>query len=648
MIGSGHRFGRGRAGPGLHRVGSGCRGRRRRRRGVHRRGVGHVGTSNDRTGRGQASGPMGGARRLIAPPTDRRSAAGVAAMAVALVLVGVLPVIESGPADATAAESATVAPALNVTPSSGLVDNQTVSVVATGASPGTTYVAAECDPTAFTLLGRGASPADGCEARHNSVITVDAGGVAATTLQPQAVLTTSLGSSDCRVVQCFVAVEALHSTGGPSILVQNITFATGACDRRGSCTPPHDAWDPSLGGTASAGTASAGTASAGAASATGRAPSRSAVAGHPVSLTVTAGLAGDLTTGDAVTGPYGGAFPAPEVPAAPEQGEGLLRLALSAPHTSWGNLHPSSVVVDATLTDLTTSTNLGTQQFVLFAGSSPFVYAGFTGPVTTADRYEVTVAAEPAHPRGGESWPTGPSAPRVLVADRQLEVVAPANPQYLATAYAPVMFGRSTSALHDVPLLVDATATPAGGGTTQLSYTFIWSHEDSRYRLRPLPRVGHLGADDRHRERHRLHRCRGRLHVGGHLPMGRRARHRIPGQPGRAPGGGRAVHRGVGRPSPDPAGRHRQQRLLGGRHHAVPVPAGAGTRPRPRADPGVGDGRPPLHLPGLGSGGGPLVRGRLDRPPLPRARGRPAVRHHRPRRLRVRSFVARRRTPAVG
>ncbi len=55
----------------------------------------------------------------------------------------------------------------------------------------------------------------------------------------------------------------------------------------------------------------------------------------------------------------------------------------------------------------------------------------------------------------------------------------PTDPQYLAMAYAPVMFGRSTSALHDVPLLVDATATPAGGGSTQLSYTFIWSHEDA-------------------------------------------------------------------------------------------------------------------------------------------------------------------------
>ena len=41
------------------------------------------------------------------------------------------------------------------------------------------------------------------------------------------------------------------------------------------------------------------------------------------------------------------------------------------------------------------------------------------------------------------------------------------------------MYGRSTSALHDVPLLVDATATPAAAGATQLSYTFIWSHEDA-------------------------------------------------------------------------------------------------------------------------------------------------------------------------
>ncbi len=168
----------------------------------------------------------------------------------ALSLLGALGLGAVGPAaaaSATAVAPAAVAPALTVTPPSGLVDNQTVSVVVSGVSPGTTYVTVECDPTAFTLLAQGASPADACEARHNAVITVDAGGVASTTLQAQAVLTTSLGSSDCRTVQCFVAVESLHSTGGPGILLQDITFAAGACDRRGSCTPPDDAWDPALG-----------------------------------------------------------------------------------------------------------------------------------------------------------------------------------------------------------------------------------------------------------------------------------------------------------------------------------------------------------------------------------------------------------------
>ncbi len=167
------------------------------------------------------------------------------------------------------------------------------------------------------------------------------------------------------------------------------------------------------------------------------------------------------------------------VPGIPLAGEGLLRLALSAPHTSWGARVPSSTVVDVSLTDVTRSTTVSTQQFVLFAGTSPFTYAGFTGPVTTADSYRVTVIAEPPPADGGLSWPKGSTTPRATVVDSELEVVGPINPQYLVTAYAPVMYGRSTSALHDVPLLVDATATPQAGGATQLSYTVIWSHEDA-------------------------------------------------------------------------------------------------------------------------------------------------------------------------
>jgi hypothetical protein len=373
---------------------------------------------------------------------------------------------------------------LTVTPSTGLIDNQDVSVVVSGASAGTTYVAVECDPTAFTLLAKGESPADACEARHNSVITVDGDGVAASPLQPQAVLTTALGSADCRQVQCFIAVESLYSTGGPSLLLQDIAFAASACGAPGSCTTPDDAWDPTL-GTPVYPPAPAPGATARVTRRQPRAESRirradrSATPGAPVTVPVTAGRAGDLTTPGSVTGPYSSPFPAPVVPATPVAGEGLLRLALSAPHTSWGGSRPSSTVVDVTLTDLTTSTTVGTQQFVLHAGGRTFTYGGFTGPVTTADAYQVTVSAEASHASGGLSWPSGSSTPTARVVDSQLEVVDPSNPRYLAVAYAPVMYGRSTSALHDVPLLTDATATPAGGGATNLSYTVIWSHEDA-------------------------------------------------------------------------------------------------------------------------------------------------------------------------
>ncbi len=397
----------------------------------------------------------------------------VAVLAATIAVAGVL----SPPAGATTAA------ALTVTPSTGLVDNQTVSVVLTGASPGSTYVVAECDPTAFTLLGRGQSPSDGCDARHNAVVTVDAGGAATTTLHPQAVLTTALGASDCRSMQCFIAVESVYSTGGPAVLVDDITFSAAACFAPNACIQPADSWDPVLGGplmrSAPGGTATAGPASPAATASAGAGLGRSATPGRPAVLEVPAGRVGDLTAAGAVTGPYTASFPPPVVPATPLAGEGLLRLALSAPWTSWGGRVPSSTVVDVTLTDLTRSLTVGTQQFVLFAGVRPFTYAGFTGPVTTADLYRVTVAAEPSHALGGLSWPLGTRTPRADVVDAELEVVGANNPQYLVSAYAPVMYGRSTSALHDVPLLVDATATAEGGGTTRLSYTVIWSHEDA-------------------------------------------------------------------------------------------------------------------------------------------------------------------------
>jgi hypothetical protein len=220
---------------------------------------------------------------------------------------------------------------------------------------------------------------------------------------------------------------------------------------------------------------------------------RTATPGSPALIPLTAGVAGDLTGSGAVTGPYTSTFPAPVVPPTPVSGEGLLRLAMAAPHTSWSKSHPSSTVVDVTVTDVTTGTAMSTQQFVLYAGTATFTYAGFTGPATTADAYQVEVSAEPGVAAGGQSWPLGTSVPTVKVVDSQFEVVDPTNPQYLATAYAPVMYGRSTSALHDVPLLVDATASPASGGATNLSYTIIWSHEDAGTGFVPFLESGTWG-----------------------------------------------------------------------------------------------------------------------------------------------------------
>src|SRR5580700_291989 len=81
---------------------------------------------------------------------------GAVAAAAVLASMGTVTLSTAGAVPAGAAAGA----ALTVTPSSGLIDGQSVSVVVTGASPGSVYVAAECDPEAFTLLADGESPQD--------------------------------------------------------------------------------------------------------------------------------------------------------------------------------------------------------------------------------------------------------------------------------------------------------------------------------------------------------------------------------------------------------------------------------------------------------------------------------------------------------
>ena len=54
------------------------------------------------------------------------------------------------------------------------------------------------------------------------------------------------------------------------------------------------------------------------------------------------------------------------------------------------------------MTDLSTHQVVGTQQFVLFWGASPFVYAGFTGAVRLSDHYSVKISSGAD---GGPAWP---------------------------------------------------------------------------------------------------------------------------------------------------------------------------------------------------------------------------------------------------
>ncbi len=443
-------------------------------------------------------------------------------------LVPLLSAVSFSPVMARAA--ALTVTSLSVTPSSGLVDNQQVRVRVSGGTYGTTYVVAECDPKALLLLlDPGASPQDDCESRTVGIMTVAADGSAEVAMHLPALLTTALGGADCRKTACFLAVYAVHYLGGARLLAHPLSFAPDACAAQGSCGVPADAWDPSLGpvppgraavkATHQAGVASrkaterqgasgptipvaqgaAGT--AGAAGTGGRTPGAPSAHGRvvsvatPISVALHPVSAGDLSLPGSVTGPYDGALlTAPSLTStAVTIGEGLLRVALESPSTSWGPGNPSSTVVDATLEDVTTGQHLGTQQFVLFFGAKPFVYAGFTGPVRATDRYKLTIAVEPPASKGGLSWPLPGRAPEVTLLASALEVVSPTNPAYLAYAYAPVMYGRSTSALHDVPLLTYADQSPAKGGATTLSYVVVWSHEDAGTGFLPFMEWGRWG-----------------------------------------------------------------------------------------------------------------------------------------------------------
>jgi hypothetical protein len=414
-----------------------------------------------------------------------------------------MPSAQAAPSVSRASVPALFFATLSVSPQRALVDGQSVTVTVSRGDYGTTYAVAECDPKVVLLLTEPSSSLqDGCDSRNATVVTLGADGSASANLRLATVLTTSLGAVDCRQQRCFVAVFALHSTGGGRFALQSLSFSAKACAAPGSCTTPADAWAPSLGASSSV----PGPAAVAPPPTSSPAPTTGPVItpAKPLVVSLQPIVAGSLTAQGSVMGPFNGGQLAASAPStststspsttAPGvgQGEGLLRLALDAPGTSWGPGPPSSTVVDAAVTDLSTHQVVGTQQFVLYWGASPFVYAGFTGPVRLSDRYSVKISVEPPVSGHGLSQP-GVLPPQAVLLAGTLEMVSPANPQYLAYAYAPVLYGRSTSALHDVPMVIYANVAAAPQGAHVLSYVAVFSHEDGGTGYLPFLEQGMWG-----------------------------------------------------------------------------------------------------------------------------------------------------------
>ncbi len=348
------------------------------------------------------------------------------------------------PALGEAAGAATVAPrtapTLTTSGTTGLQPGTPVQFAVTGATPGATLVAVECTLQALKIFE------NACDNRRDTVVFAGVDGMAQGSFIPTPAIKTAAGPADCTTTSCVFAVAEIAPSLASSVVgVDGLSFASGVT----ASSPP----GPSSGPPAPTSVPSSVT------------PSGPIIGvGTPDSLTLAAGIAPDISTPDAVTGPNlpVGNLPAPGTPVS---GQGVVELTLAAPGTSWSNVSDRSVVVDV-------SVDGGpTQQIVCFAGASAFTYAGFTGPLTTG-LHTVTVAVD------GALSNTGGAAPTVQVVSAQLSVVTPSNPWYDAVAYAPVVYGRADTAQNDTPLLTYAVQGQGGTtGTQSLSYTTIWTKE---------------------------------------------------------------------------------------------------------------------------------------------------------------------------
>jgi hypothetical protein len=183
---------------------------------------------------------------------------------------------------------------------------------------------------------------------------------------------------------------------------------------------------------------------------------------------------------DVLAAPQGPGVVVPSTSPAPpgSPGEGVLWLALAAPGTSWSSSTDTSVVADVRVD------GAPVQQVVLFAGSAPFTYTAFTGPAVTG-RHTVTVSVDRAL--------SHTASPSITVERITMGVVLAANPDYLGVAYAPVVYGRHSSATQYTPLLTYVSVTPGAGGSHHLEYVYVISAHDQGDSIVPAYQWGLWG-----------------------------------------------------------------------------------------------------------------------------------------------------------
>ena len=350
----------------------------------------------------------------------------------------VAPVAGAAASPGTAAARSTK-PVLTTSGTAGLAPGTPVRFAVSGVAPGSTLVAVECTLQALTISE------NACDNRRDTVVFAGTDGSASGSFTPTPSIQTAAGPADCTTTSCVFAVAEIAPSLAASVVgVDGLSFAPGVT----AGSPP----GPSTGPPAPTSVPSS------------VVPSGPTIGiGTPDTLSLVAGVAPDLSTADAVTGPN---LPAPNAPppSSPVSGQGVVELTLDAPGTSWANVTDRSVVVDVAVD------GGPAQQIVCFAGSSGFTYAGFTGPLTTG-AHSVAVAVD------GALSDTGGAAPTVQLVAAQLSVVTPSNPWYDAVTYAPVVYGRADTAADDTPLLTYAVPGQGAGGAQSLAYTTIWTKE---------------------------------------------------------------------------------------------------------------------------------------------------------------------------